>query len=90
MIRRLRNFEVVSIPGPRQIGKTTLAKQVAERYHSQFHHFDLEDPTVLSRFEADPTLTLQNPKGLVIIIGTRGFVDGGNLYDVLCTTSNQL
>ena len=44
IIRRLRNFEVVAILGPRQIGKTTLAKQVAERYHTQTHHFDLEDP----------------------------------------------
>lgn len=67
IIRRLRNFEVVAILGPRQIGKTTLAKQVAERYHTQTHHFDLEDPTVLSRIEGDAKLTLQHLKGLVII-----------------------
>ena len=67
IIRRLRNFEVVVIQGPRQIGKTTLAKQVAERYHAQFHHFDLEDPAALSRLEGDAKLTLENLKGLVII-----------------------
>ncbi len=67
IIRRLRNFEVVAILGPRQVGKTTLAKQVAERYNRQSHHFDLEDPAVLSRFGGDPKLALQNLKGLVII-----------------------
>ena len=67
IIRRLRNFEVVAILGPRQIGKTTLAKQVAERYHTQTHHFDLEDPAVLSRIEGDAKLMLQHLKGLVII-----------------------
>lgn len=67
IIRRLGNFEVVAILGPRQIGKTTLARQVAERYHTQTHHFDLEDPAVLSRLEGDAKLTLQHLKGLVII-----------------------
>ncbi len=67
IIRRLGNFEVVAILGPRQIGKTTLARQVAERYHTQTHHFDLEDPAALSRLEGDAKLTLQHLKGLVII-----------------------
>ena len=67
LIRRLSNFEVVAILGPRQIGKTTLAKQVAEHYRGQFHHFDLEDPAALSRLTEDAKLALENLKGLVII-----------------------
>ena len=67
VIRRLRIFEVVAILGPRQIGKTTLAKQVAERYRAQSHHFDLEDPAELSRLEEDPNLALKDLKGLIII-----------------------
>lgn len=67
IIRRLRLFEVVAILGPRQIGKTTLAKQVAGRYHTQSHHFDLEDPAALSRLEEDPNLALKDLKGLIII-----------------------
>lgn len=67
IIRLLRRFEVVAILGPRQVGKTTLAKQVAKRYHTRFHHFDLEDPAVVNRFAADPRLALQDLKGLVII-----------------------
>ncbi len=64
---RLKAFEVVAIVGPRQIGKTTLAKQVSEQYHTQFHHFDLEDPTDLERLQSDPKLVLSNLKGLIII-----------------------
>jgi len=67
VIRRLRIFEVVAILGPRQIGKTTLAKQVAGRYHAQAHHFDLEDPATLSRLEQDPNLALKDLKGLIVI-----------------------
>ena len=67
IIRRLRIFEVVAILGPRQIGKTTLAKQVAERYRTQSHHFDLEDPVALSRIQDDANLALKDLKGLIII-----------------------
>ena len=67
IVRRLRNFEVVAILGPRQIGKTTLARQVAEHYPARCHHFDLEDPAALSRLAADANLALRTLKGLIII-----------------------
>ena len=66
-MRRLRIFEVVGILGPRQIGKTTLARQVSDSYHTQSHHFDLEDPAALSRIQEDANLALKDLKGLVII-----------------------
>ncbi len=67
IIRRLRNFEVVAILGPRQIGKTTLARQIAASYKTRSHHFDLEDPIALTRIQEDPHHALSNLKGLVII-----------------------
>jgi len=51
------DFEVVPICallGPRQCGKTTLARQYAANYKGPVHYFDLEDYTDLAR--------LNNPK----------------------------
>lgn len=61
----LRQFPVVAILGPRQVGKTTLARQIAA--HEQVHTwFDLEDPADLARL-ADPGLALRSLRGLVVI-----------------------
>jgi len=66
LLRRLKTNPVVAILGARQIGKTTLAGQVAEAYGRAFHRFDLEDPADLARLE-DPLLALSGLKGLVIL-----------------------
>ena len=52
---------VVAILGPRQSGKTTLAKQVAAE-----HYFDLENPRDLARLEHAQT-ALESLTGLVVI-----------------------
>ena len=58
---------VVAILGPRQCGKTTLAKMYAEKLTSEsIHHFDLEDPIDLVRLE-NPKLTLEPLQCLIII-----------------------
>ena len=67
ILKRLAAFEVTAILGPRQIGKTTLAKQVAAAYAKPCRHFDLEDPAVAARLNADPGLALRGLKGLVVI-----------------------
>ena len=67
LLRRLKSAEVVAILGPRQVGKTTLAKQVGRASKKKVHHFDLEDPIDLNRLELDPRLALADLKGLVII-----------------------
>ncbi len=63
-------FPIVALLGPRQVGKTTLARQYAEQeYPTGFpptNYFDLEDPTALARL-SNPLLALQDLKGLVII-----------------------
>lgn len=57
----LRQFPVVAILGPRQCGKTTLARQIPFQ-----HYFDLENPRDLARLE-NPQLTLESLSGLVVI-----------------------
>ncbi|MBI1787559.1 MAG: ATP-binding protein [Acidobacteria bacterium] len=57
---------VVAILGPRQCGKTTLARMFAGHSRGRVTSFDLEDPTGLARLE-DPKLALQDLRGLVII-----------------------
>ncbi|WP_376766818.1 AAA family ATPase [Microlunatus parietis] len=47
---------VVVLSGPRQVGKSTLARSIVEVPRS--HRFDLEDPRDLARL-ADPSLTLR-------------------------------
>lgn len=55
---------VVALLGPRQCGKTTLARQMMPAEHTQY--FDLEDPVVARIFE-QPMTALQSLRGLVVI-----------------------
>ena len=59
----LSQFRVTALLGPRQCGKTTLAKALATGPDA---YFDLEDPSDLARLEA-PRLTLGTLTGLVVI-----------------------
>lgn len=64
---RLQESPAVAILGPRQCGKTTLARQFARlKRPSHVHFFDLEDPRDLPQLE-NPTLTLEGLKGYVIL-----------------------
>lgn len=64
---RLGSFPVVAILGPRQIGKTTLARQVARSYPGSAHRLDLENPADLNRLLEDPGLVLDELRGLIVI-----------------------
>lgn len=55
-----------AILGPRQCGKTTLARQYASKYGGKVHYFDLEDPSDLNKLDT-PKLTLEPLDGLIII-----------------------
>ncbi len=65
-ITALRRAPVVALVGPRQVGKTTLAKAVARTLDpDRVHYLDLEDPADRNRltnasayFEANPGLTI--------------------------------
>ena len=67
LLKRLRTFPVVAILGPRQVGKTTLARQVGRGYPGPTHRLDLERPSDLNRLTDDPELVLDGLRGLVII-----------------------
>lgn len=63
----LRKTRVTTLLGPRQIGKTTLARQISKELKFQdVHFFDLEDPTDFDLM-ANPKLTLSPLSGLIII-----------------------
>lgn len=62
----LRRHPIIGLLGARQVGKTTLARQIAERLGTDTTHFDLEDPQDLARL-ADPMLALKPLRGLVVI-----------------------
>jgi predicted AAA+ superfamily ATPase len=59
----LSQFRVTALLGPRQCGKTTLARSFLSDSTS---YFDLEDPLDLARLEA-PRLALERLRGLVVI-----------------------
>ena len=67
ILRRLRSFPVVGILGPRQVGKTTLARQVAKGYKGTAQRLDLENPADLNRLMEDPVLVLDEMRGLVVL-----------------------
>lgn len=76
MISRERHLErlehlldrhpVVAILGARQVGKTTLARQIMERRRGPSTRLDLEDPDDLARLD-EPKLALRDLTGLVVI-----------------------
>ncbi len=62
----LGEFPVVALLGARQVGKTTLARQLAAAYSEPVAWFDLEDPADLARLD-DPGLELRPLEGLVVL-----------------------
>jgi predicted AAA+ superfamily ATPase len=61
---RFRSNPVVLLQGPRQCGKTTLARQFAARRQAEY--FDLESPADVSRL-AQPVTALEPLTGSVVI-----------------------
>jgi predicted AAA+ superfamily ATPase len=62
----LGQFPVVAMLGTRQVGKTTLARQLAAQWDGPTHHFDLEDPDDQARL-SDPSFVLRPLTGLVVL-----------------------
>jgi uncharacterized protein len=70
VVGAIRQTPVVALIGPRQSGKTTLARTIAGSgvlpYDDRLNYFDLEDSVHLDRL-ATPRLALDSLRGLVII-----------------------
>ncbi len=62
----LERHRIVGILGARQVGKTTLARAIAEQWPGATIRFDLEDPDDLARL-AEPKLALAGLHGLVVL-----------------------
>ena len=62
----LKDNPVVAILGARQVGKTTLAKDLQKQWKQPCHAFDLERQRDIARL-ADPELALEPLKGLVVL-----------------------
>jgi hypothetical protein len=62
--KALSRSRVVVLTGPRQCGKTTLARRLLSE--TSVNYFDLEDPTDLDRL-AEPMTALRPLKGLIVI-----------------------
>ncbi len=60
----MKRAPVVALLGPRQCGKTTLARQIANHHTTTF--FDLESPQDCQRLQ-NPEMSLGSLKGLVVI-----------------------
>jgi len=60
----LKTGPAVALLGPRQCGKTTLARQLAEKSKSTY--FDLENPVDLARL-SEPMTALESLRGLIVI-----------------------
>lgn len=65
--RRLEEYPVVALSGPRQAGKTSLARWWAQNIPDrEIHYFDLESPADLTRL-SNPEMVLSSLSGLVIL-----------------------
>lgn len=85
------DFEIVSacaLLGPRQCGKTTIARQFAGTFKGKVHYFDLEDYTDLAAL-ANPKLALDHLEGLIIIDEIQRYRDLFPYLRVLLDRPNQ-
>lgn len=64
--RLLTDNRVVALLGPRQVGKTTLAREIARAHGPTTEYFDLESSRDRARLE-DPLLALEASRGLVVL-----------------------
>ncbi len=62
--RALKRSQVVALVGPRQSGKTTLARRLVPA--ESLNYFDLEDPASLARLD-EPMTALAGLRGVVVI-----------------------
>lgn len=79
--RGLARSRVVALIGPRQCGKTTLARQFVSA--DSINYFDLEDPVSLARLD-QPMTALQDLSGLVVIDEVQRRPDLFPVLRVLC------
>jgi predicted AAA+ superfamily ATPase len=87
--QRIQESPAVALLGARQVGKTTLAKEVCATLGDSTTLFDLESPTSRAPLEATPELTLRSCKGLVVIDEVQRMPELFEILRPLCDDSLQ-
>jgi len=82
----LTRSRVVALVGPRQCGKTTLARQFIPE--SSLNYFDLEDPLSFARL-SEPMTALEPLSGLVVIDEIQRYREIFPILRVLCDRSDN-
>ena len=67
IIKSLLSFPVVALMGPRQVGKTTLAKELAQEYGRSVIYLDLELSSDLNRLQSPELYLREHADSLIII-----------------------
>ena len=67
LLESLEYFPVLGITGPRQVGKTTLSREIAKVIEKETIYIDLENPDDISKL-SEPTLYLRDNSDSCIII----------------------
>lgn len=80
VVAAMARFPVVALVGPRQVGKTTLAKAIRKRLSEASVYLDLERPSDASKLES-PELYLEMHSGKLVILDEIQRVP--NLFPVL-------
>jgi len=66
LLTALGDTPIAVLHGPRQAGKSTLARHIAEHDHPATY-FTFDDPTVLATVSGDPPGCLANPPGCLVL-----------------------
>lgn len=67
ILHQLSRSPAVAILGPRQVGKTTLAREIAKEWPEESVYLDLERPSDRTKI-SDPELYLQQQSGKLVVI----------------------
>lgn len=86
LLKRIRQFPVIALTGPRQSGKTTLLKNSCQGYD----YINLESPDSFALMQNDPKhiLTQERPSGLIIDEAQK-FPELFSYIQEISDTSNQ-
>jgi predicted AAA+ superfamily ATPase len=79
---------ITAILGPRQCGKTTIARMISELFQ-EINFFDLEDPSDFELLKSNPKIVLQGTTGIIIIDEIQRIPEIFPLLRVLADESNS-
>ena len=89
VLRRLQNAPVVSVLGARQVGKTTLSRQVEAQWSGPVTRFDLELPSDREALSQSAHTVLDPCEGLVILDEVQRLPELFTVLRPLCDRPNR-